>query len=201
MNEGKKELTLQDALFEFQERFSGVEKRRKNTFTNSLYASLDDVINAAKPLLNELGLRVNYLLQYEGEKPTLKTVITHTNGETVESISPLSTNNTPQQFGSELTYLRRYTLCCMLNIVETDDDDGNAGERPQGNPKLTEKQHGQIIDLIEATNTDNKVFKDKYLIPVFHVDTVEQLDTRQASVAIKTLEQKLKRIEADGATK
>lgn len=199
MSEDKE--TIQDALFKFQQDFKGVEKRRKNTFTNSLYASLDDVINAAKPLLNELGLRVNYLLQFEGERSTLKTTVTHKSGETIESVSPLSTNNTPQQFGSELTYLRRYTLCCLLNIVETDDDDGNAGEKPQGIPKLTEKQHGQIIDLIEATNTDNKVFKDKYLAPVFHVDTVEQLDTRQASVAIKTLEQKLKRIEADGTAK
>lgn len=191
------ENTLDAALLEFQKRFEGVKKARKNDFTNSLYASLDDVWNAAQPLLSDLDLLAKDYTTYTDSKTLLHCVVKHLpSGEELISVAPIDDDKGSQIFGSELTYKKRYLKCTMLNIVETDDDDGNAGQE-NTNPTLTEKQHSSILDYIDATETEMDKFIE-HLKKVFSVEEIQQLSIRQASTVINQLKTKLKRIEGNG---
>lgn len=48
-----------------------------------------------------------------------------------------------------LTYARRYSLCCLLGIVETEDDDANGIERQSEIP-LTDKQIKEKVKYKDA---------------------------------------------------
>jgi len=189
---------LNKQLMEFQKRFEGVSKERKNTFTDSSYANLDDVWNAAQPLLSDLGLLAKDRVDVYDNSTVLECTITHVDSdESFSSRAYIDDDKGPQVFGSELSYKKRYLKCTMLNIVENNDDDGNAGMDRQ-DPKLTEKQHSQILDLIDATETDISKFAE-HLKKVFSVEEIEHLTIRQASTVTNQLKTKLKRIENGNA--
>jgi len=211
INKPPKQSPLTAALFQFQIRFEGVEKVRKNDFTNSTYASLDDVMHAAQPLLTELELAVIYRtsLVPTPDGSTYVTVlacqIIHLpSNEVLESQLPLpDVADGAPIMGSYMTYWRRYLFCGMANIVESADDDGNATRPVAAAPRLTEKQHGEILDFVEATGT-NIGSPDVEGSLLHHINVtmglteIEQLSSKQASTIIKMLRTKLARLEKSG---
>lgn len=181
---------INKAIFEFQKEFPAVKKMRKNPFTKSMYASLDDIINIINPLLTKHSLFVTYATENKNKDILLTCIITHSNsGESVKSEMLILHNADPQKTGSSLTYYRRYTLCCLLNIVETSDDDGN-GARPTTTQPITDQQKSDIFNLMEATETVESKFK-AYLERTFNVANYEQLDESQAAIALGMLKKKL----------
>jgi hypothetical protein len=51
----------------------------------------------------------------------------HASGESISGRYPLRPQQqTPQGYGSALTYARRYALAAMVGVVADEDDDGNA---------------------------------------------------------------------------
>ena len=185
--------TLDSQLLAFQQAFEGVTKGRKNTFTDSTYANLDDVWNAAEPVLSAHGLLAKQTLRLDSGRTILncKICLIDTD-QSIESEAYIDDDKGPQIFGSELSYKKRYLLCTMLNIVENNDDDGNAGaDKPTAT--LTEKQHSEMIDLIDVTNTEMDKFNE-HLANVFKVEEIEQLTIRQASTVVAQLKTKYKRL-------
>lgn len=205
MNEHK---NIDTAIFEFQQRFGGVEKIRKNPFTNSMYASLDDVANKANPILHDLGISTTYPITTVPHPDgscfvsLLTCRLMHVeSGEYRESTILLpDPSDNAQTIGSHLTYYRRYLKCCMLHIVETSDDDGNATVDVSVRV-LTEKQHSEILDYVEVTGT-NVGDKDSegtllhHISVTMNLDAIEHLSTSQASTILKMLKTKYKRQQA-----
>jgi hypothetical protein len=197
---------LTAALFEFQTRFDGVEKNRVNPFTGSQYASLDDVMVAARPLLKELNIAVIYTTDLfpmpNGEHVSvLSCRLVHlTSGEVMESKLPLpDISDGAQSVGSYMTYWRRYLFTGLANICEAADDDGNATMPAQpGATRMTEKQHSDILDFIEATGTkigdvDAEGTLMHHINTTMNLTEIEQLSSRQASTILKMLKTKYKR--------
>lgn len=91
------------------------------------YADLGDVSAAALPLLSSHGLA--WLCKPRlGEKGwELVGTLLHTSGEREEGTLPLS-GGAPQEWGSSITYMRRYLLGSMTGLVTDDDDDGNSAQ-------------------------------------------------------------------------
>lgn len=100
------------------------------------YADLSDVTAAALPLLSAHGLA--WLCKPRlGEKGwELVGTLLHTSGEREEGTLPLA-GSTPQEWGSSITYMRRYLLGSMTGLVTDDDDDGNTASRPKPPRKPT----------------------------------------------------------------
>lgn len=100
------------------------------------YAPLDEVIEATRPALAANGLAIVQLLT--GEKIT--TTLVHASGQWIASTLPLGDRvGTLQEFGSKLTYLRRYALAALLGVAPEDDDDaGSAHEEPA--PRQTPRE-------------------------------------------------------------
>lgn len=134
-----KALVAAQAEFPTIERSKDVRVQTKTGGSYSFsYAPLDVIFNAVRPVLTRNGLAVSQLLGNVDGKPALKTVLLHEDGEKLEDACPLPANGSlsAQEFGSLVTYFRRYALVTVLGIATEEDDDGNAasGNRSGAEP-------------------------------------------------------------------
>jgi hypothetical protein len=93
------------------------------------YTTLDGVLDDVVPLMVELGLVFTAKPAIaEGGEPAALYKMTHVpSGESDEWTGPLPcVDPGPQNLGSAITYMRRYTLVAYLNLAPGEDDDGLA---------------------------------------------------------------------------
>lgn len=123
---------LATALAKAQGAFSNPEKDRRNPHFGSCYATLGAVIEATRKALAENGLSLTQTVG--GRPPSLRSRLLHSSGQWLASEVPLfMAGKGSQVFGSELTYMRRYAVCALLNIAPAEsDDDGNAAQVAMG---------------------------------------------------------------------
>lgn len=139
------------------------------------YADLADVIECCKKPLADNELAITHRME-NLHGFGLVTQLIHSSGEYISTWYPLPdpTDVAPQQFGSALTYARRYSVSALLGIASEEDDDGQSAtgpkkpeepkqsEQPKPKPKLTlpeekspfeEDQH----DAWEMTDAQRKL--------------------------------------------
>jgi len=176
-------------IAEFQRLFSGVNKTRNNEFTKSKYANLEDVTNAVMPILIELGLSVCYIPTVGDGQQLLKTILYDDESqlESVVNITLLMPKPEAIRFGSALTYARRYSLCCILNVL-TYDDDGSLNGHTETRP-ATEEQKNKIHTLSAEKKVDPEKIND-FIKNRGWGETVEDLGFRAAAVVIGMLKKK-----------
>lgn len=119
---------LAKALAAAQADFMPAVKSAENPFFHSKYANLYEVVRACRKPLAANGLATIQLVSgADGLSVTVETILTHASGEFVSaSMTMVPKDQTPQAMGSLISYLRRYTLAALVNVVTDDDDDGNA---------------------------------------------------------------------------
>lgn len=154
------ELTLAQAVVVAQTTMEIPHFDAVNPAFKSRYATLGEITRVAREALNPLGVGILQPITSDGEFITVSTrLIGH--GETLDlgSITaPLPAK--PQEMGSLLTYLRRYSLSGALAICADADDDANVAQvaqtrqsagRPAARtaPKLAEAKPANL-DLITA---------------------------------------------------
>jgi hypothetical protein len=130
------------------------------------YADLGSVLEATMPALTANGLAV--LQAVDAETSTLITRVAHTSGEWVESSYALTINLPPQQFGSSLTYARRYSLQSLLCLAAEDDDGATAqpppSKRATKDPKkdegITQAQRKRLFAMASAAGWTTEQLKD-----------------------------------------
>ena len=90
------------------------------------YATLDKITDMTRHALAENGLCVLQPIVSTERGPALVTRLLHESGQWMECevLLPALGNN-PQAFGSAVTYVRRYSVCALLNISADEDDDAN----------------------------------------------------------------------------
>ncbi len=145
---------LAKALAIAQAEIKPPQKTRKVDFINLKgqrvkysYADLADCIEAVKIPLSKNGLSVIQTLGImENELGfCLKTLLIHSSGQSITSTYPLPIPGTikPQEFGSALTYARRYSLSAICGFASEDDDDGqiaNDSHQKFASTKVTTKK-------------------------------------------------------------
>lgn len=116
------------ALAAAQGAMKHADKDSKNPHFSSRYADLASVIDACRAPLAANGLSVVQLPAITDRGHVLRTRLLHASGQWIESEIPvLTTRGGPQEYGSALTYARRYALAAMVGVAP-DDDDGEAAE-------------------------------------------------------------------------
>ena len=146
------------AFVKAQKDFLPAVKGSENPFYNSKYADLSSCIEAVIGALNSNGIA---LVQHTSEADKgviVHTTFLHESGEIMEtgSIFFPAVQNTPQAFGSALTYARRYSLMTACGIAP-EDDDGHAGSQPKAQPTqepLKQTQHTPNTWTVEPTEPD-----------------------------------------------
>lgn len=147
------------AIAEFQRRCPAIHKGRKpQSGPSYTYASYDDIMAVAGPLLAELGIVVAFSTEQVDKsiRVTCKlTVGTHSADHTFTVPIPDMRVNDTQKFGAALSYAKRYGLQGALNIVVTDEDTdaGNLADN-----LVTEDQVMQLEDWILSTGADREKF-------------------------------------------
>lgn len=144
-------LAKAQAAFPVIERTRTVEVQTKTggkyTFN---YAPLDTILAAVRAPLSANGLAVTQLL----DGTDLVTVLMHESGGSFEGRVPIprASGDTVQQFGSAITYLRRYALQAILGVASEEDDDGN---HAAGNKATPRARAAAAEERRESARSDN----------------------------------------------
>ena len=126
------------ALVKFQGEITNPQKNKTvNTGKYGYsYADLGSILDHVRPALAKHGLAVVQRIVTEPESVTLETDLIHESGQIISCSHPLPRGCAAQEFGSFLTYARRYSLGAILGLAAEDDDDGQAaskaGKLPSG---------------------------------------------------------------------
>ena len=130
-------------------------RNKVNPHFKNRYADLTAVLDAVVPAFTKNGLAI--IQTVEGTQ--LTTVLAHTSGEFISSVTDIPSFSNAQQLGSALTYLRRYTVQALAAIAADDDDDGTAAS-----PKTTNKKGSASKPAakarVQAAMADNAVKTD-----------------------------------------
>jgi hypothetical protein len=131
---------LAAALAAFHAECPAITKNTMNPLFSKKYADLSDITSIVNPVLAKNGLTV---LQVPVGDEQLMTMLLHGSGQYIRSTANLHCMDSvirrgkdgndvrgvkPQDYGSALTYQRRYALSAILNLCIDDDDDGNRAQ-------------------------------------------------------------------------
>jgi imidazole glycerol phosphate synthase subunit HisF len=119
---------LLKALAKFNTLCGPIVKDASNPFFKSKYATLDAIQEHIRKPLAEAGLVVTQPTRWvEGQAIVVSTVYHVETGESLYSEFPVVVGkHTAQDYGSAVTYAKRYSLTGLLNLIVCDeDDDGN----------------------------------------------------------------------------
>ena len=159
-------MTLNDKLTQIQTRFKS-KKSRFNSFGKYYFRSAEDILEATKPFLKELGVTVTIHeeLIADSPMPVLKTIASINDDENsivAQAIVGVDLNQkgmqTPQQFGSASSYGKKYALGNLFLIDDTQDSDAT---NTHGKSDITGRQLAQAKDYIKAGGTIDAI-KKKY---------------------------------------
>ena len=124
-------MTINEKLSTIQTKFKS-KKSRFNSFGKYYFRSAEDILEAIKPYLLELGVTVKLDEELVSSKPTpiFNSIATISDGETSITATALvgvdllqKGMQTPQQFGSASSYGKKYALGNLLLIDDTQDSD------------------------------------------------------------------------------
>jgi len=161
-------MTIYEKLSQIQTRFKS-KKSRFNSFGKYYFRSAEDILEATKPFLLELGVTVtvNEELIATEPMPVIQTTATVTDGEgtiTATSIVGVDLNQkgmqAPQQFGSASSYAKKYALGNLFLIDDTQDSDATNNH---GKKDITGRQLAQAKDYIKSGGTIEAI-KKKYKV-------------------------------------
>lgn len=92
------------------------------------YSDLADLIASVRGPLSENELVFTHCLVPAERGTIVCTILAHSSGEMLKSEYLLPHFQRQQEFGSALTYAKRYALSSLLGIAADDDDDGNIAD-------------------------------------------------------------------------
>jgi hypothetical protein len=154
--------SLLTALAKFQAECPAVEKGKNNPFFKSKYASLDAIQYVIQPFLSKHGLVVTQCNVTTENGLFVETRVYHADSEDrcISSVFPIIIQkNTAQDYGSAVSYAKRYSLTGVLNVrvVDESDDDGNTAsvQSAQVEKKaapIVKKVDVKLPQLIEGTD-------------------------------------------------
>ncbi len=171
-------MTLNDKLIEIQTRFKS-KKSRFNSFGKYNFRSAEDILEATKPFLKELGVTVTIHeeLISSCDKPVIRTTASLNDGENsiaTQAIVGVDLNQkgmqVPQQYGSASSYGKKYALGNLFLIDDTADadatnDHGKKKFEPK-KPTLTSKKDPAYEKAVQYVTAGGKVsaIKAKYAL-------------------------------------
>lgn len=192
------------ALVKFQGEITNPQKNKTvNTGKYGYsYADLGSILDHVRPALAKHGLAVVQRIVTEPESITLATDLIHESGQVISCTHPLPRGCAAQEFGSFLTYARRYSLGSILGLAAEDDDDGQAaskvGKLPSSNEsairaKLEESLGNDCVSnvgLVRWCQSEGLIGEEARIADDLPLEVVEDLLSRWAEVVAGVKAQK-----------
>ena len=156
------------------------------------YATLANVLDIVRPACTEQGL---FLSQRLGGNRTDMHLITSVSCGTQRIVLdsfPLTYAANPQQFGSAVTYARRYSLISVFGISSNEEDDDGATSAQETKPptkrKATAKQKALGDEMRKAKSAGLEVSDLKAWIKQSFWHDLEHLTDDELDVCINHIE-------------
>jgi hypothetical protein len=175
-------------------------KPQRGTRETFKYAPLEEIDKHLRPLLAEEAMDLAYSDEpWEGGGLLIRGRLKHLpSGHYEDSFMPAPLDTTGnksnvQAVGSTNSFLRRYVLCNIFNIVVGDDDGGTGGT-------IDEAQTRTILELIERARVGPKFLKYMKAQRVEEAGSlaaaVATIAARDYRKAVSTLEEQIAKAEA-----
>jgi len=155
------------------------------------YAALSSILDAVRKPLSDNKLALTQTIGYLNGNFGLITTLMFEQ-EKIESFVDLPSPKDvkPQQFGSFLTYFRRYSISCILGLESEDDDDGTQAQEapPKDEVKPKPKNFApmslmdQIADIAKSKGLSNKDIGDAIKLSTGKLKSSECSDTELMTV-------------------
>tara|TARA_Y100000114_G_C11753250_1_gene325525 strand:+ start:1367 stop:2140 length:774 start_codon:yes stop_codon:yes gene_type:complete len=118
---------------------------RNPMYKDSKFVPLEVLIDYVHPIFNKHGIWIQQHSHVMDEGICVETIFWHESGASMSSgkVFVRAEKQTPQGFGSAMTYCRRYSLSLATGVGGDKDDDGNAAEADK---KKAPKQKERKID-------------------------------------------------------
>lgn len=162
----QKEVMAQQAIIDFNNDFSEMSKEipviahTKKSYSTT-YTPLEDIVNIVRPILSKYGFSISFNNTQETQgfvKVTCQ--LRHKAGHMIENMLILPTEavtkgmNAMQAIGAAISYGKRYTLCGILNIATTADDDNDGfatnAKIESSKKKLSDVRLDKAIEQVNA---------------------------------------------------
>lgn len=169
LNKSESIENISKAMSEFQKNLKQPLKDANNQFFKSKYVPLENVVEAITEAAGPLGISfMQFASGDDSGNIEVGTIILHQSGEYIEfpSVRVKPEKQTPQAYGSAITYAKRYALSAVFGITSDKDDDGNEasgnGRKKKGPQISAEKQSkcDYIQQLAESTTERFEKFKE-----------------------------------------
>lgn len=123
------------ALSAAQGEIKDIERNRKVTVRTRggdeysfKYATLSAIIDGIRAPMSKHGLAYTQTLEHDDGYYVLTTTL-HWENQFMSSVTPIIiSGGSNQEFGSALTYMKRYALAALVGVAPDEDDDGNAAD-------------------------------------------------------------------------
>ncbi len=171
-------MDINEKLTKIQTEFKS-KKSRFNSFGKYYFRSAEDILEATKPFLKELGVTViiTERLLGDADNPVLETTATlrEPGGGRIESTAIVGVDlnqkgmQRPQQYGSASSYGKKYALGNLFLIDDTQDSDAtnshgkDAAKSKSPKKKLTNESLAKAKEYI-AKGGDLDTIKNKYIV-------------------------------------
>jgi hypothetical protein len=176
-------MTINEKLSKIQVEFKS-KKSRFNSFGKYYFRSAEDILEATKPFIKELGVTVRLneeLISYPemgGQvfSPVLQCVATLSDGENSVSATAIvgvdlnqKGMQTPQQYGAASSYGKKYALGNLFLIDDTQDSDATNthGKATAAKQTMTNESLAKAKDYI-AKGGSLDAIKAKYVVTKKH---------------------------------
>lgn len=157
---------LNEALVSVQSKLKA-PKGQYNSFGKYKYRSCEDILEAVKPLLAEVGctLRISDEIMQVGERIYVKATAVFSNGDAQYAVTALAREaetkpgmDAAQITGAASSYARKYALNGLFCIDDTKDPDATNTHGQEAKPKTKKEQMYEdsvqdALDEIKQCNT------------------------------------------------
>ena len=182
-------VSFSTAFAAMQSEIPTIAKAKSGNGSN--YATLEDVVEITRPILNKYGFSLSFdtntVLEKNEDKSandykgyveiTAILLHKHAHKEKTTLLVPFDysgskKNNPAQAMGSSVSYGKRYTLCALLNIATRDDNDASAAWQHK---KITAAQARGLTAKHEKLNKADQDGFNKWLLSDFALDAIADI--------------------------
>lgn len=166
-------MTINEKLATIQTKFKS-KKSRFNAFGKYYFRSAEDILEATKPYLLDLGVSViinERVVELDSSFPMLESKATLSDGESsIYSTAVVGVDldqkgmQMPQKFGSASSYGKKYSLGNLFLIDDTADSDAINNHDKTSKPKLAGAALTKAKAFLKAGGSLDAI-KGKYEIP------------------------------------
>ena len=186
---------LNQKLAQIQTKFKS-KKSRYNSFGKYYFRSAEDILEATKPFLLDLGVSVTInerLCSYDSGSPVIESTATISDGENqIKAMAIVGVDlnqkgmQMPQKYGAASSYAKKYALGNLFLIDDTQDADANNTHGSSIVNKLKDKAKQEMTEEAfskakEYVSSGGKVstIETKYKMSLNQRDNLVKLENGQ----------------------